>query len=130
MLANTNAAERQLARPDGKRPLPQPRRVPRRRQLNQPDFGSVSCKAPRVRATLPEYMSGIVLARLRRLWLGFISFTADRGGGRFLPCEALVVHCQPNQGDRDISRRSGEGHGAEVTRPPHVMRVGRGRLLC
>jgi hypothetical protein len=127
MLGNASDAGWQPARSDGKWPLPQFRGIRRRRQLNKPDFRSVSSKTSRLRAMLPEYMSGTVLARTRSILLGFI--TTIRDGGRFQPGEALVVHRQPNQGYRDISRRSSEGHGAEVTRPPHVMRVGRGRLL-
>jgi hypothetical protein len=65
----------------------------------------------------------MVVAGSRKLRLLFMGIIVGRDGGPSLLREALIVHRQPNKGDRDISRRSGECHGAEVTRPPHVVRV-------
>jgi hypothetical protein len=65
----------------------------------------------------------MVVAGSRKLRLLFMGIIVGRDGGPSLLREALIVHRQPNKGDRDISCRSSECHGAEVTRPPHVVRV-------
>jgi hypothetical protein len=79
-------------------------------------------------APLAADISGaVVVAALPNLKLLLMGILVGRDGGRSLLREVLVVDRQPNEGDRDISRRSSECHCAEVTRPPQMLHGGRGR---